>query len=250
MPAKNPRISTVVDRGLLKWLRSRARREGISVSLVVRDLLMRVREDEEERYWAAAARSAWRASRGTRRCGTTTSGAEGVDVSRALPPMVVSRDLPRLDPPTRLRIRTAIERKLTTRPEASQSPRAHDPAALVAQGRRLEGHLRLRDDEIWVLRIGHRREVYADRAFREPPLTTPSRGPEPPAVRPPPSDARLTPAFAARSEPAKVPALEPVGTRSPSERLDSARPNTRESDRLDRPYTQPNSSTRRSAPTG
>jgi len=27
----------------------------------------------------------------------------------------------------------------------------------------------LRDDEIWVLRIGHRREVYADRAFREPP---------------------------------------------------------------------------------
>ena len=54
MPAKNPRISTVVDRGLLRWLRSRARREGISVSLVVRDLLMRVREDEEERYWAAA----------------------------------------------------------------------------------------------------------------------------------------------------------------------------------------------------
>jgi len=54
MPAKNPRISTVVDRGLLRWLRSRARREGISVSLVVRDLLLRVREDEEERYWAAA----------------------------------------------------------------------------------------------------------------------------------------------------------------------------------------------------
>jgi hypothetical protein len=54
MPAKNPRISAVVDRGLLKWLRARAQREGISVSLVVRDLLVRVRDEEEERYWAAA----------------------------------------------------------------------------------------------------------------------------------------------------------------------------------------------------
>jgi plasmid stability protein len=54
MPAKNPRISAVIDRGLLKWLRARANREGISISLVVRDILMRVREEEEERYWAAA----------------------------------------------------------------------------------------------------------------------------------------------------------------------------------------------------
>ena len=54
MPAKNPRISAVVDRGLLKWLRARAKREGISVSLVVRDLLIRVRNEEDEQYWAAA----------------------------------------------------------------------------------------------------------------------------------------------------------------------------------------------------
>lgn len=54
MPAKNPRISAVVDRGLLKWLRAKAKGEGISVSLVVRDLLRRVRDDEEEEYWAAA----------------------------------------------------------------------------------------------------------------------------------------------------------------------------------------------------
>ena len=54
MPAKNPRVTAVVDRGLFAWLRAKAAREGISVSLVVRDLLMRVREDEEERYWAAA----------------------------------------------------------------------------------------------------------------------------------------------------------------------------------------------------
>ena len=37
MPAKNPRISAVLDVGLWNWLRSKAGREGISVSLVVRD---------------------------------------------------------------------------------------------------------------------------------------------------------------------------------------------------------------------
>jgi len=54
MPAKNPRISAVVDIGLWKWLRLQAERQGISVSLVVRDILMRVRESEEEQHWAAA----------------------------------------------------------------------------------------------------------------------------------------------------------------------------------------------------
>lgn len=54
MPAKNPRISAVLDVGLWNWLRSKAGREGISVSLVVRDILMRVRESEDEQYWAAA----------------------------------------------------------------------------------------------------------------------------------------------------------------------------------------------------
>ena len=54
MPAKNPRISAVVDVGLWRWLRSKAKTEGISVSLIVRDILMRVRDEEEEHYWAAA----------------------------------------------------------------------------------------------------------------------------------------------------------------------------------------------------
>ena len=54
MPAKNPRISAVVDVGLWKWLRSKAKSGGISVSLVVRDILMRVRAEEDEQFWAAA----------------------------------------------------------------------------------------------------------------------------------------------------------------------------------------------------
>ena len=53
MPAKNPRISAVVDVGLWKWLRSKAKSGGISVSLVVRDILMRVRAEEDEQYWTA-----------------------------------------------------------------------------------------------------------------------------------------------------------------------------------------------------
>ena len=54
MPAKNPRVSAVLDLGLLKWLRAKAKQGGITVSLVVRDILMRARADEEEQFWAAA----------------------------------------------------------------------------------------------------------------------------------------------------------------------------------------------------
>jgi hypothetical protein len=54
MPAKNPRVSAVVDEALMTWLRSKADDLGISVSLIVRDILTRVRDMEEERYWAAA----------------------------------------------------------------------------------------------------------------------------------------------------------------------------------------------------
>ena len=46
MPAKNPRISAVIDLGLLQWLRSKARSEGISISLVVRDILPCPRREE------------------------------------------------------------------------------------------------------------------------------------------------------------------------------------------------------------
>ena len=54
MPAKNPRVSAVVEPGLIAWLRARARRQRSSVSLVVRDILHSVREEDEERFWAAA----------------------------------------------------------------------------------------------------------------------------------------------------------------------------------------------------
>ena len=40
-------------------------------------------------------------------------------------PLVPARDIPRLDPPTRRRIRAAIERKLVLHPEAAAKPLAH-----------------------------------------------------------------------------------------------------------------------------
>lgn len=53
MPAKNPRVTTVVDRSVLAWLKRRANEQGVSVSLVVRDMLARLKDEDEERYWAA-----------------------------------------------------------------------------------------------------------------------------------------------------------------------------------------------------
>lgn len=54
MPAKNPRLTAVIDKALMAWLRRRAQAQGISVSLVVRDILARVRDEDEERFWSAA----------------------------------------------------------------------------------------------------------------------------------------------------------------------------------------------------
>jgi len=54
MPAKNPRLTAVVDRSVMVWLKRRAGAQGVSVSLVVRDMLARMRNEDEERYWAAA----------------------------------------------------------------------------------------------------------------------------------------------------------------------------------------------------
>lgn len=76
---------------------------------------------------------------------------------------VVREDIPRLDPPTRKRIKTAIENKLSTRPEEFAKPLAYTKAALwslrVGTWRVIFG---LRGDEIWILKIDHRRDVYRD----------------------------------------------------------------------------------------
>ncbi len=52
MPTKNPRLAAVVEKPLVVWLKRRARAQGISVSLVVRDILREAYAQEEDIYWS------------------------------------------------------------------------------------------------------------------------------------------------------------------------------------------------------
>ncbi len=85
-------------------------------------------------------------------------------------PLVLGRDIASLDPPTRKRIRSAIERKLTVHPESAAKPLAHTTQRLwslrVGDWRVI---FALRNREIWILKIGHRRDVYDRLTYREPP---------------------------------------------------------------------------------
>lgn len=85
-------------------------------------------------------------------------------------PKVVSKDLPALDPPIRHRIRAMIERKLTDRPEDHAKPLAYTRAGLwslrVGPWRVV---FALRGQELWILKAGHRSEVYEQLGARLPP---------------------------------------------------------------------------------
>lgn len=85
-------------------------------------------------------------------------------------PLVRSRDIPRLDPPVRRRIKAAIESKLSDRPEDTAKPLAYTTQRLwslrVGDWRVI---FALREDEVWILKIGHRREVYSAGAYPAPP---------------------------------------------------------------------------------
>ena len=76
-------------------------------------------------------------------------------------PKVVKEDIPKLDPPIRKRIKGVIEQRLLTQPEEFAKPLAYTKAGLwslrVGTWRVIFG---LRADEIWILKIGHRRDVY------------------------------------------------------------------------------------------
>jgi len=74
---------------------------------------------------------------------------------------VVRKDIPRLDHPVARRIRKAVESKLTTSPEEYGKPLAYTRSGLwtlrVGDWRVV---FALRQDEVWILRIGHRSEVF------------------------------------------------------------------------------------------
>lgn len=52
MPAKKPRLTAMLERPLYRWLQQKAKRQGISLSQLARDLLGEAREQEEDAYWS------------------------------------------------------------------------------------------------------------------------------------------------------------------------------------------------------
>jgi hypothetical protein len=55
MPTKNPRVNVVLEEPLYKGLQKWAKRDGVSLSLKVRDLVKEAMEAEEDRKLAAFA---------------------------------------------------------------------------------------------------------------------------------------------------------------------------------------------------
>jgi len=74
---------------------------------------------------------------------------------------VIEDDIPRLDPPTRKRIKAAIETRLSQQPEEFAKPLAYTKAGLwslrVGTWRVI---FALRGQDVWILKIGHRKDVY------------------------------------------------------------------------------------------
>ena len=56
MPTKNPRLNVVLDPHLYKALSLLANKEGISLSLLARDLIKEALERHEDIYWDDAAK--------------------------------------------------------------------------------------------------------------------------------------------------------------------------------------------------
>ncbi len=55
MPAKNPRINVVLDQPLFKNVQFLAKKDGVSLSTKVRDLIKEAIETQEDLYLAAFA---------------------------------------------------------------------------------------------------------------------------------------------------------------------------------------------------
>lgn len=76
-------------------------------------------------------------------------------------PDCLKKDIPKLDPSVRKRIRQTIESRLKTSPMDFGKPLRHTIEALwslrVGDWRVI---YKIFKNEVWVLRIGHRKEVY------------------------------------------------------------------------------------------
>lgn len=55
MPTQNPRINVVIDSGMYETLCKMAKKAGVSISLLSRDLIKDALEVNEDLYWQEAA---------------------------------------------------------------------------------------------------------------------------------------------------------------------------------------------------
>ena len=54
MGTKNPRVMVVLEPPLFKWVKQQASRDGLSLSMKLRDLIRETYENYEDRYWSRA----------------------------------------------------------------------------------------------------------------------------------------------------------------------------------------------------
>jgi len=52
MATKNPRVMVVLESPLYRWVKKIAKKEGLSLSTKLRDLIREAYESYEDRYWA------------------------------------------------------------------------------------------------------------------------------------------------------------------------------------------------------
>ena len=57
MPTKNPRVMTVLEPTLIRWLRKNAMKQGTSISQTIRDLVRDAYMEHEDVHWVREAES-------------------------------------------------------------------------------------------------------------------------------------------------------------------------------------------------
>ncbi len=52
MSTRNPRLMVVLEPPLYQWIKQTAQKQGLSLSLLIRDFIKNAYNEREERYWA------------------------------------------------------------------------------------------------------------------------------------------------------------------------------------------------------
>ena len=52
MVTRNPRLMVVLEPPLYRWIKERAKKQGLSLSLLIRDLIKDAYSNEEDQFWS------------------------------------------------------------------------------------------------------------------------------------------------------------------------------------------------------